>query len=339
LDVIKAEIDFDDITSVISYGAKAQKDLNRVSENMIAKVRNKDVGGVIGEQLNEMTLAIRGFKLDDLQNGKKPGFLSKLFGALSPLAKAIQRYETLENQISAISMNLEKNISVLMKDSVMFETLFDSTVEAYESVKLYVRAAEELLDDLDNRMIPEAQSTAKEKQSLDTQRLMDLQNFRMRIERKINTLKKSQLITFTSLPRIRTLQDANVNAIEQTKETINTAIPAWKQQFAMLVAARRTEKAARDLQNAADLTNSIIAETAQVTKDATLAVQSQLERGIFDLEAIEKSKNLMIETLREKAAMYKEAEQRRLEESRKLEEFENELRVAMTTLIEDASLE
>ncbi len=330
LDRRRSEMRIGDVASVINFGTKAQSELTKVSEQMIEKVRNKDIGGEISSQLNEMVLVIRGFNLSDLQNGKEPGWFAKTFAkALGPVTKALQRYETLESQIDTIVVNLEKNIGVLMKDIVMFDRMFEAAVNSFEEVKLYTQAAEEILVELDEKLIPEARAQAATGDDMASQRVSDLQSFRMRVERKINTLKKSRMLTFIGLPRIRTLQDADINAIEQTRETIQTAVPAWKQNFATLVAANRTKKAARDLANAADFTNQVLVDTAKATEKATVEVQKQVERGIFDLEAIESSQKSMIETLQERMRIYEEAAQRRVEENVKLEELEAELKQAM----------
>ena len=67
---------------------------------MLEGVRNKDAGPA-GTALNEMVTVLRGFNLEELDPNKKPGFFARLFGKAKPLAKIVQQYELVRNQIEA----------------------------------------------------------------------------------------------------------------------------------------------------------------------------------------------------------------------------------------------
>jgi len=63
-------------------------------------VRVKDIGPA-GNALNEMVAILRGFDVDDLDPNKQ-GFFSRLLSFADPLAKTIQKYETVRNQIDTV---------------------------------------------------------------------------------------------------------------------------------------------------------------------------------------------------------------------------------------------
>ena len=61
----KAEIDMSNTQSIIRFGSAAQAELQVISQEMLAGVRNKDVGPA-GDSLREMVTTLRGFTVDEL---------------------------------------------------------------------------------------------------------------------------------------------------------------------------------------------------------------------------------------------------------------------------------
>ncbi|HET9069745.1 MAG TPA: toxic anion resistance protein, partial [Amaricoccus sp.] len=66
----KAEIDLSDTQSIIRFGSAAQGELQAISQEMLAGVRNKDVGPA-GNSLREMVTSLRGFTVDELDPTRK----------------------------------------------------------------------------------------------------------------------------------------------------------------------------------------------------------------------------------------------------------------------------
>ncbi len=56
-----AELDMSNTTSIVSFGSRAQAELQVISQSMLQGVRNKDVGPA-GDSLRDMVTAIRGFR-------------------------------------------------------------------------------------------------------------------------------------------------------------------------------------------------------------------------------------------------------------------------------------
>ena len=110
IDRALAEIDLADSNSILFFGTSAQGEVTSVADEMLEGVRNKD-SGPAGVALNEMVSTLRGFAIDDLDLGKKPGFIAKLLGKAKPIAKVLQQYEEVREQIDAISNRLDGHTS------------------------------------------------------------------------------------------------------------------------------------------------------------------------------------------------------------------------------------
>jgi uncharacterized protein YaaN involved in tellurite resistance len=85
---------------------------------------------------------LRGFNLDELDPNKKPGFFARLFGKASPLAKVVQQYETVRNQIDAISDALERHKTQLLTDIAALDRLYAANLDYFHSLELYIAAGE-----------------------------------------------------------------------------------------------------------------------------------------------------------------------------------------------------
>ena len=102
IDELIAEINMHDSNSIIFFGSKAQENVTKISDKMLEGVKNKELGSS-GEALNEMVATIRGFDINELDPNAKQGFFAKLFRKMKPLAKFLQKYETVKKQIDLIT--------------------------------------------------------------------------------------------------------------------------------------------------------------------------------------------------------------------------------------------
>ena len=84
------EISIDESTSVLFFGTSAQDAVTGVADEMLDGVRNKDTGAA-GEALNEMVTTLRGLPVADLESGKKPGMLQRVFRSATPIARMLQQ--------------------------------------------------------------------------------------------------------------------------------------------------------------------------------------------------------------------------------------------------------
>jgi uncharacterized protein YaaN involved in tellurite resistance len=110
-----AEIDMGNTQSIISFGAGAQSELQVISQEMLAGVKNKDVGPA-GQALADIVTTIRGFSGSELDAGRERSWWEKLTGAATPLVHFMERYEQVQTQIDKITENLLMHETVLLKD-------------------------------------------------------------------------------------------------------------------------------------------------------------------------------------------------------------------------------
>lgn len=334
---LMARLDPADTQSVLTFGVEAQKQVTAAADQMIQKVRNKDVGPV-GDVLNEMMLHVRGLGIDDLQVGKdgriKRGFLRRL----NPIARFIQRYETIESQINDLVSVLNAHRLRLMRDVTGLDALYEATLQYFHQLRLYIIAGQEKLRELDEEVIPALRRKAEESgDMLDAQALRDAVARRDDLERRVHDLMLTRQVTLQSLPQIRLIQDVDKSLVNKIQSSILTTIPVWKSQIAMAITLWNQQKALETQKKVTDTTNEMLERNAELLRMGSAEARREIERGIFDIEAIKKVNADLIATIQESIQITEEGKRRRQEAEAAMVQMEEDLKRALLEARDAAS--
>ena len=328
---LTAQIDLSDSNSIIFFGSKAQEQLTTVSDSMLEGVRNKDTGPA-GSALNDMVGVLRGFDLDELDPNKKPGFFARLFGKAKPLAKIVQQYELVRNQIDQISNALERHKTQLLTDIAALDRLYDANLDYFHTLELYIQAGEDKLRQVDTEELPALEQEVKASEDMvQAQRLRDLRAARDDLERRVHDLKLTRQVTMQSLPSIRLVQENDKSLIGKINSTLVNTVPLWRQQLAQAITIYRSGQAAETVKAASDLTNQLLEANAENLRQANVQARTQIERGVFDIETVKKANQTLIATIEDSLRIADEGRRRRQEASAQLEACETELRQALSS--------
>ncbi len=330
IDHLMNEIDLTDSNSIIFFGSKAQQELTTISDSMLEGVRNKDVGSA-GESLNSMVSVLRGFKVQDFDPNARPGFLArlwaKLFGGVTPVAKFIQQYEGVRQQVDVVTDDLEGHKTKLLRDITSLDKLYDANLEYFHSLELYIVAGEEKLKRIDNEILPEVSKKAENTDDvLGAQELRDVRSARDDLERRIHDLKLTRQVAMQSLPSIRLIQENDKGLVNKINSTLVNTVPLWRQQLAQAVTIFRSAEAAKSVRAASDLTNDLLEKNAENLRTANRTVREELERGVFDVNSVRKANENLIATIEESLQIADEGKRRRAEAERTLVELEDNLK-------------
>ncbi len=329
IDQAIAELSIEDSNSILFFGSSAQTEVTTIADEMLEGVRNKDTGPA-GQALNEMVATLRGFSVDDLAPGKKPGLFARLLGKAKPIARVLQQYEQVRMQIDAVSNRLDQHTSDLMRDIGMLDRLYDRTLGYFQALAVYIAAGEEWLRRLDTEHIPGvAQEAESSDDMLKAQSLRDLRAKRDDLERRVHDLKLTRQVTMQSLPSVRLVQENDKALVSKIGSTMANTIPLWRQQLAMAVTIARSAEAGETLKDATDLTNELLTANAEALHTSTKSIREQIERGIVDVEAVKQANNSLIATIDDALRIADEGKRQRAEAEKQLIECESELKQAL----------
>ncbi|SHE49160.1 Uncharacterized conserved protein YaaN involved in tellurite resistance [Ruegeria intermedia] len=324
-----AEIDMGDTNSIVSFGSAAQAELQEISQAMLADVRNKDVGPA-GDSLRDIVTTIRGFSVSELDVRRERSWWEKLLGRAAPFAKFTARYEEVQDQIDRITDNLLSHEHTLLKDIKSLDLLYEKTLDFYDELALYIAAGEEKLTELDSHDIPEKEAEVKaapeDQQVMKAQELRDLRAARDDLERRVHDLKLTRQVTMQSLPSIRLVQENDKSLVTKINSTLVNTVPLWETQLAQAVTIQRSAEAAAAVRDANDLTNELLTSNAANLRQSNKMIREEMERGVFDIEAVKKANEDLIGTINESLAIADEGKARRAAAEQELKKMEAELR-------------
>ena len=324
-----AELDMSDSNSIVTFGSAAQAELQEISQQMLDGVRNKDVGPA-GDSLRDIVTTIRGFSISELDIRRDRSWWEKLLGRAAPAAKFAARYETVQEQIDKITDNLLGHEHKLMKDIKSLDLLYTKTLEFYDELALYIAAGEAKIAEMDSQTIPakeaEVQAAAENDQVIKAQELRDLRAARDDLERRVHDLKLTRQVTMQSLPSIRLVQENDKSLVTKINSTLVNTVPLWETQLAQAVTIQRSAEAADAIRGANDLTNELLTANAANLRETNRKVRQEMERGVFDIEAIKTANADLIATIQESLQIADEGKAKRAAAEADLKAMETELR-------------
>ena len=330
IDKLMSEIDLTDSNSIIFFGSKAQQELTSISDNMLEGVRNKDVGSA-GNSLNEMVSVLRGFEVEDFDPNNRPGFfmrlIKKLFGGITPVAKFIQQYEGVRRQVDTVTDDLEKHKTLLLRDIKSLDKLYSANLDYFHNLEAYILAGEQKLAYIDDEMVPAAEDKAAAADDvLQAQELRDMRAGRDDLERRIHDLRLTRQVAMQGLPSIRLIQENDKGLVNKINSTLVNTVPLWRQQLAQAVTIFRSAEAAKSVKAASDLTNELLEKNSENLRTANRTVREELERGVFDVNAVRRANENLIATVEESLQIADDGKRARAEAEKQLQAMETELK-------------
>ncbi|NBE08005.1 toxic anion resistance protein [Paragemmobacter ruber] len=324
-----AEVDLHNTQSIIAFGSAAQAELQVISQDMLAGVKNKDVGPA-GDALREIVTTIRGFASEELDVSRERSWWDKLTGQAAPIAKFVARYEEVQSQIDRITENLLKHEHVLLKDIKSLDLLYEKTLRFYDELALYIAAGEAKLAQTDATDIPAKEAAVAAAPEMDkvkvAQELRDLRAARDDLERRVHDLKLTRQVTMQSLPSIRLVQENDKSLVTKINSTLVNTVPLWETQLAQAVTIQRSKEAAEAVREANDLTNELLKSNAENLAEANRTVREEMERGVFDIESVRAANETLIATIEDSLRIADEGKSRRAAAEAELQTMEANLR-------------
>ncbi|ATO43588.1 toxic anion resistance protein [Loigolactobacillus coryniformis] len=329
------QIDVSDTQSVMTYGAQAQTKLSEFSQGMLSKVQSQDTGA-IGDALSGLMFRLNEASPEDLQAGDS-NFFKRMFGKVRKSIYEIQaKYQKIGAQIDTIAVKLDKEKNNLLNDNRLLEQLYQKNKDYFDALNIFIAAGELKRTELQTKLIPEANQKAQASGSqMDLQTVNDLNQFEERLDKRVYDLKLAREITIQQAPQIRLIQNTNQVLAEKIQASINTAIPLWKNQVAIALTLLRQKEAVTAQRQVSETTNDLLKKNSEMLKISSIETAKENERGVVDIETLQKTQSDLVETLQETLKIQQEGREKRQSAELELSHMENNLRDQLLALTQD----
>ena len=324
VDAIKEGFDITDSSQALQFGNAAQKNLADFSDSILAQVRTKD-SGYVGELLTDLSI-----KIDEFSQNETKGFMKKLpiIGKLVNKADGlVSAYDKLSVKVDKIQSELEKSKLAMMKDIIMFDSLYDKNLEYFKSLQLYIQAGEEKLSELRTITLPKLrQEAAVSSDPMAGQVVADFENTVDRFEKKVHDLKLSKTIAIQTAPQLRLIQNNDRMLVERVQSAIYNAIPLWKNQIIIALGLSRQQQLLKTQRAINDTTNELLRKNAEMLKINSIETAKENDRSIVDIETVRKVNEDLITTIEETIQIQRDGRAKRQSAEQELQQLEERLK-------------
>ena len=282
VDDFAQQIDLDDSTTILQYGAGTQKKMADFSESALEKVRSKDLGEV-GDLLSSVVTELKGFDTEE-EKGLF-GFFKKGKNKIEALKT---RYAKVETNIESICKVLEGHQIQLLKDIAVMDKMYEANLTYFKELTMYILAGKKKLEQTRDtelaRLLEKAKASGLPE---DVQAAKDLESKCQRFEKKLHDLELTRTISIQTAPQIRMVQGNNTLMVEKIQSTLVNTIPLWKSQMVLALGVAHSGEAVRAQREVTDMTNELLRKNAETLKMATVDTARETERGETELRRME----------------------------------------------------
>ena len=322
------QIDVTNTEQVMNYGSAAQKNISEFSDAALSTVKTKDLGEV-GSMLSELVVELKGMKFEDKPKGIK-GLFKKGQSSIESL-KA--QYNVAEANVDKIVEELENHEIILMKDISLMDKMYDKNQEYMKELTMYILAGRLKIEQLRNEELPKLQKHAEETNlPEDAQKASDFANMIGRFEKKIYDLELTRMISVQMSPQIRMIQNNDSLMAEKIRTSINNTIPLWKNQMVLALTMFHSDEAMKAQSEVSQVTNELLEKNAETLHQGSVTIAKEAERGIVDIETLQKTNLELISTLEEVRQIQDNGRARRQAAEAELEKIEGELKKKLLEL-------
>ena len=317
------KIDVMNTEQVMNYGSAAQKNISEFSDAALASVRTKDLGEV-GTDLSDLVIQLQGM---DFTPEEKKGILGFFKKQTNTIAQLKTQYDKAEVNVDKIVEQLENHEVTLLKDIAMMDKMYERNQEYLKELSMYIIAGRLKVEELRNVELPKYQQKAKETGlPEDAQAANDFANMIGRFEKKLHDLELTRTISVQMAPQIRMIQNNDSLMTEKIRTSINNTIPLWKNQMVLALSLYHSEQAMKATHEVTEVTNELLRKNAQALHQGSVGIARESERGIVDIETLQKTNEELIQTLEEVRQIQDEGRARRAAAEKELDRIEGELK-------------
>jgi uncharacterized protein YaaN involved in tellurite resistance len=328
---IKSEIDISDRSRLVTFGDRAQRAVVEFADRVLAQTQNRELGST-GKLLSDILAKARGLDPAAL---KDAGFLSRLFSSMEArLRRFSEAFGDVSSQVDRICVELDRNKETLRRDIALLDELHEQTKSAIGDLDAHIAAGKAFVSEFRAGKLGELEKTTKTPAAgsdalLSAQTYQDAVQALDRLEKRIFYLQQARQVGIQQLPQIRIVQSGDETLIENLQATTELTIPVWKQKMILLLGLNRQQSALELQKTVTDATNQMMRQASDMMKTQAVEIEKQSQRGIVDIETLEKTNRDLLDTITNVLAVQEQGRRKRADTERRMAELTDQLKAAL----------
>ncbi len=326
---LSKQIDVSDVNTVINFGVDTQRSLSDSTTKLLNKVKTSKAGEA-GQALGELVMHVNAYDIH------KSGFEKLLtsFGLgklVNHTKKIVTAHESVEGNLVEVQGKLEDSRMILIGENANIENLYQEQVSYLRENKLNIEAIKIKQREIQKELLPALDKKIKETENdIDKNILIqdknELSNFFISLDKKQSNLAFVNTSTFQSLPRLELIKSGNVELISKIQDTVLNVLPIWRGQIVEALQLQKQRELSDTMKGVSDLTNRLILNNADNTKENMLQIAKESERSVIDIETLKIANTKFVETIKGVIEIKNQGAKNRANAAETLKQIEADLR-------------
>ena len=322
-----------DMNSINNYGSELSTIMSQNSDELLKAVRT-DNGGEVSKLTSELLGQLEMIDIDELGKDNSWKTIMRKIPILRNFVPSIQqilnKYDTISDTVSKISEKIQAVSMVSKRDNTALQIIFDNDVNYIKQIRELIEAAQLKHEEITNQLYEMRENPDK----YETYEMTDVANFANALEKKISDMGQVEYAMKMNLMQIRACQQNN-NLIANKADTfVSTVLPVWKTQLSISIMLENNKKNSQAVKEMSDTSNRIIEKNAELLKMNSITTAKEAERGIFDIQSLQKSTDLMIQTINEVNSIHDKAYEERKKIAEQIVKMEHQMHDAIQHAME-----
>lgn len=311
---------FDSPTGIMEYGKDIMSEISSKSSKMFDDVKDADAEFVDTQLRGILTLA-KSLHL----SGKKESNnkITSFFSGLKE--KFIDVKEQMMSEFNDISTQMDRTLSEVEQANARMMGKVKSLQDQYQSNLTDYRNLDQIIKEATEAFQVKSKDFEKRKtavkDAIDAQELQRFQSNLDRLDKKIDSLKKFQLMVLQDAPDLAQKEDNAITLMEKFDTIKTMTIPLWKKQIRAYIDGLDINRAAKLANAVDDANNAMIVANSNMSRQTNLDVATLNQRAIIDDTTAEKVHENLINTLADVLEINEAGRTRRIESSTRIDEM------------------
>ena len=314
-------------TNIEEIGRTSTSKINKISEQVLNKVKVGDTGG-LGKGITDILSLTATVDTSKFEEGDE-GFVGKITNLFKQTkVKVLAQYEDVNQQIERIANDLKQELVAMEVENKWLEELYQENIAEIRTMKGEVETLRELLQRQTSYV--ESLRQVQDDSMEHAQKINDEVNIQTRIERQIDRMERLIQIGIMDAPDIRSLQKNNFDTKASFNDIIDVTLPLWKRQLTMALQAARSLNRAKLGNAIADRNNELMRKRADLMHDASIQTAQLSQRSsVADTETLEYTQAKLIDRLNQVKQIEAQGRAKRQADAQKIAANREQLRLEM----------
>ena len=314
-----------DISTVTNFGSELQRAMNDTSKALLSSSRTSKVGPETEAILKEMMSQISEIDISEIKSPNSVEKFLRKIPIVKKLFKSVERfmakYDSLETTVEKCENNLHAVNIKAKSDNRLLQGQFDDTNEYIAVLEKFIVAGKNKSNEL-QIIIDEMEANANQYTTI---QISDMKDFKHDLDLRLTNMLTWRTTFMQSLYRIREIQKANISLSNNVQQTIDNMMPMLRHQLSEAVALYNLKQGIQVVDAVQKGFNDILANNADMTHDAVVAVRQQTENTVVRMETLRHTQERLLATMRDAQKVCEEGAAKRREQEKELAKMNIEI--------------